>query len=586
MALDYDQEDAEDTSGQSTGSPTSVQGQRAEPFQQQAVGALQQASMARSDMDTARAQMLSQMQQAGARLRDLQLGPTQEEMNMRLASAWTQPQRSGRGSDAMSGVYAQQAANLQSQREAELYRMQLMSQYGMAPAQMAYQQAQQRYQDAINAERAGALAAGRNYGQETSLARQGWQMLPDGSIQYRPGAEQTVGFQNWLKQFGHNAVKVQNPDGTYTLRPATQFTPPPNLPQNSGVTSAPNAGSAPTIAAPSAATVPPAGAGAQPAAGPMPGRQPAVRQAPPGSAGQQGSLYHNIYNAQDTPNLPGTVFSSPAFDNAYEQATRIAFSPQGTAPYATSTSAPGMGMGMTAVNKAQIAADTKYKEDEMKRVEPMVESAKQNMVTAEEMMSDLNSHAGVLTGSWATLGNDIKAKLIQLGMMSPEDAERISNGQEFTKYARQLAASGLKTTYGGRVTNMELDQALKSNPNADLTDRAIRLLLQMEVQKDQQILHEQAFRSEYFNNPRLAPTKFQNFYDHYLNPYTGSTFSQLAAQQTGAPLNFTSPMRNRQGAVSVLAPVDEKGRVLVHNKSGYGYVDVKNPTDAVEVKVQ
>jgi hypothetical protein len=131
------------------------------------------------------------------------------------------------------------------------------------------------------------------------------------------------------------------------------------------------------------------------------------------------------------------------------------------------------------------------------------------------MLDDVNSgkmHPGAIGQALLP----IRSQLAALGILPPEAA---ASDEEFQKWSRQLSSADLKNVFGGRITNMELEQQIKSNPNGAMSPEGMKALLKLEIEKDTLNLHRAAmwntYRSDYHGDAR----SFENWYNKYWNPY-------------------------------------------------------------------
>jgi hypothetical protein len=234
----------------------------------------------------------------------------------------------------------------------------------------------------------------------------------------------------------------------------------------------------------------------------------------------------------------------------------------------------GIGAGQTAMNKGAVKNNEKMAQLQQADIDKAATSARANRIIAQEMLDVLNDNHGVTTGAFATWINDNKARLVQLGVPGI-DIGKVANGQEMDKLARVLASTGLKTIYGGRITNMELDQALKSNPNANLTELAIRTLIKLETLKDDSILHYQSFAHQYLSQPTANASMMDQWYRRYLDPFSQS---EVVKNAGGIPFGGNH-LPNAQGLIADLPAKDplNAGWMLHKDKNGgVAYVSPDN----------
>ena len=483
---------------------------------------------AKSRSDTARTQMIQQMSNAGAALRGLQFGPSDAEKNASMAQAWTQNTHTGRPGEMMSNVYGQQAANLKAQREADLQKAQLMSQYGVGLASAQYTQAQKDMADATGAARAFGTVGTAHDRMANQQELKGFKDNGDGTIsQVTDGSGVPLTVLQERAKLAGKPLMLKNADGTVRPMVADKATGVNLRPSAPAAPGAPQASAAPLPASAGAAgTVTPAtGTGQQPIAVQM--ASPAGQAGTSGAAPAPQKPSANPYTGPALENLPGTPYSSPRVSPAAEAAAQEAFSPQALAPFMSSATQKGIGYGPTldAVAKAKDNAAFATKASTLQA--DAASHAEMNLRLENEMLGELNKST-TMTGPWANDLNVLKAKFQQIGLMSPEEAASIDSAYKMNKWGLALATNGLKSTYGARITNLDVQQALKSNPNQDMPEAAARALIQMGVQRDEGELHAKAFMEKYNNIQNIDPKQFGQWYRKYVDPYSASVFNKKA----------------------------------------------------------
>jgi len=570
----------DDSNSPAVNAPAKVAGE----FLDRVRGAGSDYDSAKARSDNARDAMIKAMASAGDRLRNMNFGPNEQEQNSSMAAAWSANTKTGRFGEAMGNVYAQQAANAKAAREAELQKQQMLSQYGVGLAGAQYSQAQKDMADATGAARAFSGPANTNQrivGQEMG---KGYKDNGDGTFSLvTDGSGMTyLEAQNKAKLYG-KPLMLKNADGTTSPALASSVVgghmPVGNAPAQAPKTS-PQTASAPPPQAPGSTP-------ATPAAPPNPTAASVMRSKgvvtptdnkPPNP--------YDVYTPTYLPNLPGNVFTSQSVRPAFERAADVAFSPQALSQFSSNVNAKGQGYGQTTDSKIQEAAIKVYNKDTLDKDKNVVNQASSGLKNIDEIYGMLN--AGGSTGAWTQQASGVVNKLQQLGLVEPGEADQLKKlsyadfGDAINKKLTDLATTGLSTTYGARITNMDVTQALKSSPNVDMTEAAVRTLLKWKAEALESDLQASALKSKFSTLPGVDPRQFSSWYKKYLDPYSNSAVRNQPELKDVDPI--ISTFKNYKGEVPELRPVDHQGWQLVHNSSGMGYVNPNNRTQFREVK--
>jgi hypothetical protein len=260
--------------------------------------------------------------------------------------------------------------------------------------------------------------------------------------------------------------------------------------------------------------------GAQP--GTQPGVQPQAAQKPPEPGmGPGAQLYRQAWtaplsrNAMPLPWMPAAA--SPTYAHVYETVADQAFANIRPVQLAPQMSA----MGQSTANMNAYKQDNELADKMNDKNKPLVDTVRANLNNATDMLSLVNS-GQMDTGKLSQISLQLRQQLASMGAISDK---AVTDDTIFDKEARQLASSGLKSIYGARVTNMELDQQLKSLPNLAMNPRALQALLRLEILRDVADLHKDAMWDEYRTQHGSAQN-FDNWYNKYFSPYSNSMVNQ------------------------------------------------------------
>jgi len=570
----------DDSNSPAVNAPAKVAGE----FLDRVRGAGSDYDSAKARSDNARDAMIKAMASAGDRLRNMNFGPSEQEQNSSMAAAWSANTKTGRFGESMGNVYAQQAANAKAAREAELQKQQMLSQYGVGLAGAQYNQAQKDMADATGAARAFSGPANTNQrivGQEMG---KGYKDNGDGTFSLvTDGSGMTyLEAQNKAKLYG-KPLMLKNADGTTSPALASSVVgghmPVGNAPAQAPKTS-PQTASAPPPQAPGSTP-------ATPAAPPNPTAASVMRSKgvvtptdnkPPNP--------YDVYTPTYLPNLPGNVFTSQNLRPAFERAADVAFSPQALSQFSSNVNAKGQGYGQTTDSKIQQKAIDKFNDLDKEKSKSVVSQASAGLKNIDEIYALLNS--GGSTGAWTDSAAEIVNKAQQLGLLKPGEGSSLKNlsyadfGAALGKKLNDLTTQGLTTTYGSRVTNMDVTQALKSSPNPNMPDAAVRLMLKWKAATLEADLQANALKSKFSTLPGVDPRQFSSWYKKYLDPYSNSVVRNQPELKDADPINAT--FKNLNGEIPELKQVNQNGWALEQGKTGsYGYVNPHDRTQYVGV---
>jgi hypothetical protein len=533
------------------------------------------------------------LQKATDRLTAMQHGPSQQELALRYGAAALTG-----GPDATRGIAASQAelakglAERRTESEGALDKLTgfgtQSANLGMSSAKLMEQQALSRMNNLSMRE----VAAGR-----AATTGVPWYVEQfGGGFQMAPGAENVLAQIDYAKQYW-KVQKATLPDGSTTYTYNGQLlgqTPGSGAPGAIGAAGRPQVSGAGLPAATAAATVAPSvswndgGMQGAIAAVNQPGAQ--VRYEPAGPAGSvklivngapvafgpQSEIDAAIRAGTQTaasapvagkpePTQPGAEQKYPG-GTAYKSAwTPPAVYTQYTPALAAKQYAPiyehiaeeavkdirpvslpqQQGhFGEAAGSKNAYDEDKKYAEATDKAVAADSMGAGNKLLIAQHMLDDINSgkmHPGALGQALLP----IRSQLATLGVLPPDAA---ASDEAFQKWARQLSSADLKNLFGGRVTNMELEQQIKSNPNGAMSPEGMKALLKLEIEKDTLNLHRAAMWNLYRTDYHGAARSFDSWYNKYWNPYDVS--------KTRMAITAMNDLKKQQAAYaqSVAAP--------------------------------
>jgi hypothetical protein len=415
------------------------------------------------------AQQKKVLDDATNRLLNYNAGPSDQEIAYRVAAAGSAP-----GSFNIGNVNAARAEGLKEQREAELAKQQLIAQYQGAAANAGIGQTNARLGQLTQQQRivAGQLnsAGNQQFRGQTNMP---WYVKDngDGTYALQPGAEKIMDQQAMSKLFGRFTLLPQ-PDGSKKIvtlggsvpqQPpqSPQAPPPPQTPQVP-----PKAPAAPPVAPPQApGTAPQAPAPAAPGA--------------PAAATQLPDPFSDLF-------LPSTVLDpkygalTPQTKPAYVATAHQAFDPAYFKEYQFNPTH----FGDMAIRTKQVETEGKELGDAANASQQMIYNYGHALNQIDAMGNDQNLRTGPAGAKIAAFTNTLRGVLpddVVSTITNDPGLQKLATQQETDKYFLQAATTGLKAIYGGRITNMEVQQRLKSLPGNNLLPEVTRMLAQAQA---------------------------------------------------------------------------------------------------------
>ena len=526
-----------------------------------------------ADQQSAYKDIQSALSTATKNLQQMQFGPSQDEVKLRLGAAYADNHGMGNAAASGPGISNTAAEMLKERRLGELQRQQLLMSYPIQSAQARLQAANSGITQGLNQQRVEQQGATpyvqRNTRQQQVTLTKGNSFVdpqdPSKGIRMVPGAFDTNAVQQMEKLYG-KVVPVPQKDGTVAFVPANtlaglQNQRPPTgsapLPTPQGAP-APQGAATPPPLPPQTAPAPPQGApqaanGAQQAGAPpspLPAAvahakaQAAAASAPPRpvSAAPTGlpdkptddTYYADMFTP--TAMLPGGYAAlNPKTQPIYASVAAEAFQPARFAPY-TWNPTGGTGYGPNLIDKAS-AADWKAEVlAKQKDLQDRATSGRQTIYNYGHMisaMNDLNAQGEeIRTGgsgkAISALQNALRQILpeeVQNTVFSDPDLKKLATEQSVDKYALQAATLGLKGIYGARITNMDVAQQLKSLPSRELIPAVAKELARAQLDVAQDNINRESVFGKY-QALHGDPTKYESFYNANFNPFSYSRLHQ------------------------------------------------------------
>lgn len=469
----------------------------------------------------------AQIDAATKRLIDMQVGPSDQEAMYRAAAAISSP-AGGRGFN-VSGMNQTQADILKERREAELQKQQLIAQYAMQGPQATIGATNARLNQLTQQQRivAGQLnsAGGQQFRGQANLP---WYVKQndDGSASLQPGAEKIMDQQAMSKLFGRFTL-IPQPDGSKKIQMLG-----PLVPQSGGQPPA-GGGSAPVVSPASQPTTqaprPPAAPNA-PAAPSVPGApasQPAVR-----------SPYDDVFQ-------PSTVLDpkygalTPQTKPAYVATAQQAFDPNYFSEYQWHPTV----IGDDKIRVKQIEKMSQDQADSAQGAEATIFNYGHALQQMDQSQDLLSGPAGQKVGAIENTLRGILGDSLTGTITNDKDLAKLATQQDTDKYFLNAATSGLKAIYGGRITNMEVQQRLKSLPSNNLLPAVTKMLAAAQAEVAQDSVNRSKLWSVYkAKNGDPDPARFNTWYEANFSPFHDSRLkANLAAQQAATAAKAAAP---------------------------------------------
>lgn len=470
------------------------------------------------------AQQKKLLEDATNRLMNYNAGPGDQESAYRVAAAMGAP-----GSFNIGRVNETRADILKEQRESELAKQQLIAQYQGQAVQAGLGQSNAKLSQLTQQQRivAGQLNSSGNQ-QFRGQTNMPWYVKDqgDGTFALQPGAEKIMDQQAMSHLFGRFTLLPQ-PDGSKKIVPLGSILPQPGA-------------AAPKPAAPAPAAAPPQAPAPAPAA---PTGAPPNAAAPPAPQAQTAtrSPYDDLF-------LPSTVLSptygalTPQTKPAYVATAQQAFDPNYFSEYQWHPTVIGD-------DKIRLKQIEKMSEDQgaaAQGAEQTIYNYGNALGAIDSMGNDqklLSGPAGQKIGAFENtmrgiLGDDLTGKITN----DPE-LKKLATQQDTDKYFLNAATSGLKAIYGGRITNMEVQQRLKSLPSNNLMPAVMRMLASAQAEVAQDAVNRSKVWSVYkAKNGDPDPARFNTWYEANFSPFHQSRLKANLQTQQQAPAVAAAPV--------------------------------------------
>lgn len=475
------------------------------------------------------AQQKKVLEDATNRLMSYSAGPSDQEAAYRVAAAIGAP-----GSFNIGNVNATRAEVMKEQREAELQKQQLIAQYQGASSNAGIAQSNAKLNQLTQQQRivAGQLNSAGNQ-QFRGQSNMPWYVKDngDGTFALQPGAEKIMDQQAMSKLFGRFTLLPQ-PDGSkkiVTLGGAMPQTAPqappaaaPRPPQQPAP--APQQGAAPAPGAPPQV--------ASPAA-------PAAPQAPKVALPDP---FSDLF-------LPSTVLDpkygalTPQTKPAYVATAHQAFDPA----YFDGYKFQAHNFGDMAIRTKQVETEGKELGDAGNAAQGMIYNYGNALHQIDAMGNDENLRTGPAGAKIAAFTNTLRGVLpdsVVSSITNDPGLQKLATQQETDKYFLQAATTGLKAIYGGRITNMEVQQRLKSLPGNNLLPEVTRMLAQAQADVAQDTVNKGKLFGAYVSKGGdPAPSRYNTWYEANFSPFHDSRLKQnLAIPQQPAAAPVVNPL--------------------------------------------
>jgi hypothetical protein len=480
------------------------------------------------------AQQKAQIDAATRRLTEMPTGPSDQEKLYRLAAAYSAPV--GNFGNAISGVNQTQADILKERREAEMQKQQLLAQYGMAGPQATIGMTNSRLGQIAAQERiAGSQlnsAGGQQFRGQTNLP---WYVKDngDGSYALQPGAERVMDQQAMSKLFGRFTL-IPQPDGSKKIvmlggqmpaapqqAPQTQTAPPQQVqqpPQRNGGVPAPQA---PRVVAAPSTTAPPPPATPQQQAKPLP------------------TPYDDLF-------LPSTVLDpkygalTPATKPAYVATAAQAFDPGYFKEYQFHAN----NYGDMDIRKKNIEVEGKELGDAGNAAQSTIYNYGQALQNMDQLADPklLSGPAGLKVGAFENTLRGVLPDAVTEKLFNDPDLKKLATQQDTDKYFLNAATTGLKAIYGGRITNMEVQQRLKSLPSNNLLPAVTKMLAAAQAEVAQDTVNRSKLFGAYVSKGGdPSPTRFNTWYEANFSPFHQSRLKDNLDAQKAIAVTKAAP---------------------------------------------
>jgi hypothetical protein len=500
----------------------------------------QYASTAKQQAD-AYAQEKAQIDAATERLMGMQVGPSDQEKLYRIAAAGSTPNHNGVN---ISGINQTQADVLAERRNAEMQKQQLLAQYAMAGPQATIGATNAKLNQLTQQQRivAGQInsAGGQQFRGQANLPA-GLTQNADGSMTVAPGMEQYWNEKSLAGMYGKGYM-LPNPDGSkrwVSLAPTaaalqSNQNRQPQAPQTPPV--APPVAPKPQVPQQPPQNVP---QGTQPQTPPVAAQPPAA--APPQAPSKPlPSPYDDLF-------LPSTVLDpkygalTPATKPAYVATASQAFDPAYFKEYQFQAN----NFGDMDVRKKNLETEGKELADAGVGAQQTIYNYGQALQNMDKLSDPqlLTGPAGLKIGAFENTLRGVLPDNVTQAIFSDPDMKKLATQQDTDKYFLNAATSGLKAIYGGRITNMEVQQRLKSLPSNNLLPAVTKMLASAQAEVAQDTVNKGKLFGAYVRKGGdPAPSTFNTWYEANFSPFHQSRLQDnLKAQQALAKVKTQPP---------------------------------------------
>ncbi len=475
------------------------------------------------------------LQDATERLNAMNFGPSAQEQHYRNLAAFTDGSHGGYGFNPAE-VNQTKADILKEQREAEMQKQQLLSNYAMQIPQATIAANKETMNQNLGQQR--VLGSQINNSANSQFKRNGndpWYVARDNEGNpFIPKQNLDALNQVELSHLYGRFTLVPNADGSKRIVPGASIA----APQNGSAQ--PQTGNAPQIPGPSAP-----GTGAPRSAAPQTGLSPQFLS----GLFQPSNVLSPRYGALTQDTKP-----------VYVQTAQQAFDPQEFQNYKFTPD-------WLTNNKDAMKKDLEQKNKEMSSTLSGANNTISNYGRALQAIDGLQNDPKLMTGPFGekkaalenflrgAVGDDLTATILNDPQLKALEAK-----QDSDKYFRQAATAGLQAVYHGRITNQELSTQLASLPSSNLMPAVARMLSKAQTDIAQDNVNKAKLWPVYVQKGG-NPSMYDAWYETHFSPFsTDSVLTKnLQAAKSGAQQAPQNPLVQYYTALAQWRANGQKG---------------------------
>jgi hypothetical protein len=154
----------------------------------------------------------------------------------------------------------------------------------------------------------------------------------------------------------------------------------------------------------------------------------------------------------------------------------------------------------------------------------------------------LSGPAGLKVGAFENTLRGVLPDAVTEKLFNDPDLKKLATQQDTDKYFLNAATTGLKAIYGGRITNMEVQQRLKSLPSNNLLPAVTKMLAAAQAEVAQDTVNRSKLFGAYVSKGGdPSPTRFNTWYEANFSPFHQSRLKDNLDAQKAIAVTKAAP---------------------------------------------